>query len=144
MASAAHVSIVHAGEREFAKWRKAHPDEHLDLAYADLRKLDLRDADLASANMSHADLSGADLRGSNLANAVLDGSYLSSTTLAGADLSKAQLAGARAELSNLEGARLVKAWLPDTVWLDCSLTGATLCGAGFCQPAGYPRTGSPG
>ena len=98
MANLEHVEIVKQGKDAIDGWRKAHPDERLDLVDARLSQASLEgarlmDADLAGADLRHAMLSGAYLRRAKLAKVYLAGAILWTATLSDADLSGANLSG---------------------------------------------------
>lgn len=110
MANPKHLNLLHNGVEFWNSWRRAHPNEELDLRGAKLRGWDLsraylREADLSGANLRgvdlrEVDLSFADLSGANLTQAVLLRANLTS-----ADLTSASVFGARFGMADLTGLR---------------------------------------
>ena len=64
-----HVEIVKQGKEAIDAWRRAHPNEFLDLMEADLLRANLWQANLEGANLGQANLRQANLRGADLAGA---------------------------------------------------------------------------
>jgi len=100
-------------------WRKMHPDEKIDLSYADLSYTRLHGIDLSYANLSYAKLIGANLSGTNLSEANLNEANLNR-----ADLSYTNLKGANFFQTDL---RIVNFFQADLS--DANLGGADLFGA---------------
>lgn len=139
MANPEHVALVRKGADAIREWRRAHPDERLDLSGADLSgarlsranliEADLRRANLSGANLSSVELDGSDLRGSILTGANLRWAALARATLADANLVEANLSTADLRVANLVSADLREADLTwaNLTWAD--LTNANLAGA---------------
>lgn len=121
MANPEHVALVRKGTEAIAEWRRAHPEDRLDLTGANLSGANLRwaalaRANLTDANLAQANLSTADLRVANLVNADLREADLTWANLTWADLTNANLVGAtfrlpllnNVDLSKAIGLRLVK------------------------------------
>lgn len=129
-------------------------DQHLQLAFTDLRSSNLRrahlegaslqrahleaasleEAHLEGANLLHAYLEGADLSKAHLEDAYLGEARLEQARLQEAHLERASLFGARLEhallsKAHLEGARLVEAHLEGAYLQEAHLEGADLSDA---------------
>jgi uncharacterized protein YjbI with pentapeptide repeats len=124
-----HVAIVRQGREAIAAWRRAHPDERLDLAGANLSEADLVGADLVGADLAGADLTKANLFRANLTGADLTGADLTDVELSGVQLSKASLAGADLSKADLNGAYRTQAGPSDIYQWRAYLDGASLAGA---------------
>ncbi len=114
MADPEHIEIVRQGAEAIAAWRRAHPDQRLDLGGADLGGADLGGANLRRAYLSGANLGGADLGGADLEVANLGGASLGGANLGGADLGGADLSGANLSRTDLRRADLGGAHLSGT------------------------------
>ena len=136
MANPEHMALVRKGAEAIAEWRRAHPDERLDLSGADLGhanlsgaqlwQADLSDAVLSDADLSRADLGGANLSKANLSRAYLSGANLSKAKLSRAVLIDASLIGADLWQADLSRANLSRANLFRAAPFDATLTGAIL------------------
>ncbi len=74
-------ALLNQDADQWNEWRLDHPEERIDLSYADLHDaylsgIDLRKANLTGANLSGADLNDSDLDGASLENADLQGAKL--------------------------------------------------------------------
>lgn len=124
MANPEHVHVVQGRTASVQAWNDAHPEEHLDLTYADLRGVQVEGGVLRGANLEGAQLSDAVLTGVDLQDAWLVGCDLSDCLLMDSNLSGTVAAGA-----NLRRARLNRADLRGTDLSNAFLQGAELNGA---------------
>jgi uncharacterized protein YjbI with pentapeptide repeats len=144
MANQEHLDLLKQGAGVWNKWRKRHPEVHVDCSRENLSGLDLRKADLSnvdlfwaglrSANLRQANLSGADLTGTDLTSAKLnkanlEGANLSETNLAYTDLTEANLSRANLILAHLVRANLTRANLNAADLSGANLSEANLRGA---------------
>lgn len=98
------------------QWRRAYPDEMIDLRHGDFQHADLCDVNLYSANLTYADLSYANLSGANLERV-----HLRDTHLRGAILNNVHLQDAGLKNADLKDADLSGAICFDTVFADIDL-----------------------
>lgn len=163
MANEEHLRRLKEGVESFNKWRKAHPDEIIDLSHAELSGEDFsisnievgedlitnlrrlknldpgqRGVNLETANLKRANLEGVNfehvnLQGANLTSANLKGANLQFADLQKADLTNANLEGANLSLAGILYANLTRANLK-SVDLSSTYLGATnIDGAIFTQ-----------
>jgi len=121
MANPEHVALVRKGAKAIDDWRRAHPDERLNLSKADL----------SGANLSGASLHGADLFQADLSEACLSGARLVGADLGLAraprvDLTGAKLNGAHLTVTDLSGANLTEADFGLAYFWATNLSGAIL------------------
>ena len=143
MANREQLKLIKKSIQDWNAWRKEHPNEIIDLTYADLRRASLSKANLTYANLNHADLSGAflsdaDLREANFQDANLSEAHIfSGVDIRGANFNRAKLNGVHlpsASLSqasffaaDLRNVNLMGAYLlSDTDFREADLRGANL------------------
>lgn len=163
MANPEHLARLEKGVKTWNAWRRAHPDEGIDLDRADfvaakLAGADFREASLAVARFYASSLAGADFRGANLGGvdfrgADLRGADLRETklveaNLAGAILSGANLSSARVgvtlfagvDLRNVTGLDTIAHFGPSTIGIDTLFRSAGEIPEAFLRGAGVPET----
>lgn len=128
-----HVKIVRQGREAIDAWRRAYPDQQLDLSQADVRQNDLSGANLHGADLSGAPLRRVNLAGAILFNASLHGADLTGASLTGADIHGANLFNANLLRANLTGAILFHANLHGADLTEANLHGADLTGASLTR-----------
>src|SRR5258707_464021 len=143
MADQQQLERLEQGVETWNQWRKAHPDEDIDLSRANLSYVNLSRADLTGANLILADLfganlsranlsetnlSGADLSGKDFSYVNLNGAILSGAILNGAILSGAKLSGANLSGVDLSGKDLSRAKLSGAKLSGANLSGVDLSG----------------
>ena len=111
MANPEHIDLLLAGTEAVRAWRVDHPQQHLDLANADLCRIQLGGADLRKANFDGAALNAAVLTGANLTDATASGANLRGIRLERADLRGMDLSNAY-----LKGADFSSAISGGTIW----------------------------
>jgi len=121
MANPEHVALVRKGAVTIAQWRRAHPNERLDLSNADLSGAKFHGAELSEAN-----LSGADLRWANFWETNLSRAKLREADLSWADLWRINLSGADLSRANLTEADIWEANLSKANFSEVHLSNAYL------------------
>ena len=111
---------------QWNEWRKANPDEPINLKGAHLSGVHLEGAHLSEAHLEGAHLLGAHLEGADLFRAHLEGAHLSEAHLEGAHLLSALLERADLFRAHLEGAQLLGAHLEGAHLSGVHLEGADL------------------
>src|SRR2546423_376717 len=101
MANSDQLKLLKQSVDTWNQWRTDHPEEMIDLSYADLSRADLSGANLTGANLRTANLIYARLRTANLTRADLSGATLTRADLSGATLSEVNLS--RANLRDVTG-----------------------------------------
>ncbi len=120
MANQEQLNLLKQNVQAWNAWKEEHPNETVDLSYADLRRARLSKANLKGANLSHANLSDAslsdaDLQDADLQNANLSGALMfSGVKLQRANLSRAKLNGVHLPVNNLSQASFFAADLRNT------------------------------
>lgn len=153
MADLEHVAVVKRSAAALRRWRKKHPEDRLDLWYADLRGIDLTGAYLRGVDLRGADLTEAHLRGAHLWHAHLAGAHLIAADLTGADLTGADLTHARlsstvladCDLSSCKGLDAAEHEGPSNVATSTLALTLQGCGGTFTPPlrAFFVKTGVP-
>ena len=131
MANPEHVEIVKRGKEAIEAWRKAHPNEWLDLSGADLHEAYLVGTNLRGADLREADLVGAHLGGANLMRTNFKEAYLILTKFYSADLSRANLALTELKFANFGGANLSGTNLSGADLWQTTFSNTMLSGANF-------------
>ncbi|MFH1560446.1 MAG: toll/interleukin-1 receptor domain-containing protein [Chloroflexota bacterium] len=140
MANPEHVQLVREGSEAIARWQTLHPEEHLDLAGANLIWSKLTKANLSGANLSGANLSCSDLSWADLSGADLTGADLLSADMTWAYLIRANLSCANLYLAKLFGVDLTEANLSQA---RCGSTNLANCNLGECRGLGLVVHESP-
>ncbi|GHO48560.1 toll/interleukin-1 receptor domain-containing protein [Ktedonospora formicarum] len=141
MANQRQVNILKKGFNHWNSWRRARPQQLIDLRNVDLHaayipSIHLYDANLNEATLSEANCSNADFRYATLYDANLykgnfRGAVLTGANITGADLgytnfAYADLSRANFYDANLEGANLTGANLNGASFLHANLTNVNL------------------
>ena len=137
MAKKDHVRVVQGGAEKTKEWRKANPNETLDLRRSDLTHQDLTQADLREADLEFADLRWVDAVGAKFDGAKLIRTDFHKADLTGASFSHAKLTDTNFEDANLTEASFEEAEISGTRFLTTDLS--TAKGLENCIP-GKPST----
>jgi TIR domain-containing protein/pentapeptide repeat protein len=141
VADKVQLKVSKKGAVAWNKWRKAHPEIHPDLSYADLHDAKLGIADLGWTDLKGANLSRAELIGANLSNANLIRSNLSGADISGANLNEANVADtvfADIDLSRVKGLETIKHTGPSPISISTIYRSKGKIPFEFLRGAGVP------